>query len=58
MEIDEKLIRILRCPICFANLHLDKEELICSGCGRRYRVVNGIIDMLQPIELDDKREVI
>jgi uncharacterized protein YbaR (Trm112 family) len=51
MEIDEKLIRILRCPICFADIYLDKEELICSGCGSKYRVVNGIIDMFQSIEL-------
>jgi uncharacterized protein YbaR (Trm112 family) len=58
MEIDEKLIRILRCPICFADIYLEEGELICSGCGRRYRVVIGIIDMLQPIELDNKREVI
>jgi uncharacterized protein YbaR (Trm112 family) len=51
MEIDEKLIRILRCPICFADIYLEEGELICSGCGRRYRVVNGIIDMFQYIEL-------
>jgi uncharacterized protein YbaR (Trm112 family) len=51
MEKYEKLIRILRCPICFADLYLKEEELICSRCGRRYRIVNGIIDMLQPLEV-------
>jgi len=54
----DRVIKILRCPVCYADLYLGEEELICSGCGRRYRVVNGIIDMLQPIELDNKREAI
>ncbi|MBC7328904.1 Trm112 family protein [bacterium] len=50
----ERLIRILRCPVCFSDLYLGKEELICLGCGRRYRIVNGIVDMLQPIDLTIK----
>ncbi|MGB9877137.1 MAG: Trm112 family protein [bacterium] len=56
MKIDERVLEILRCPICFADIYFEKEELICKRCGRRYRVLNGILDMLHPIEPNNLEE--
>lgn len=39
---DEMLIEILRCPQCLSDLRLLKENLVCSSCGQKYPIVNGI----------------
>ena len=42
--IDSKLLDILACPFCREDLNYDarSETLSCTGCGRTYKVENGI----------------
>lgn len=44
MSLDPRLLGILRCPACADRPELREEgdELVCTVCGRRYPVVNGI----------------
>lgn len=51
--IDEKLAEVLVCPVDKADLTEDTEarRLVCTECGRRYPVEDGI-----PIMLVDKAE--
>jgi hypothetical protein len=32
----------LVCPVCHAALHLDAQVILCTGCGRRYPIVDGV----------------
>lgn len=32
----------IACPACYKLLRLEADRLICTGCGRRYPVVDGI----------------
>jgi uncharacterized protein len=32
----------LACPACLKGLRLDAGKMVCTGCGRRYPVVDGI----------------
>lgn len=49
-EIDPELLEILACPMCKQRVRLEGKELVCTSCGRRYPIVNGIPRML-PDEL-------
>ena len=49
-SISKELLEILACPICKKDVELKGEGLVCKGCGRRYRIVDGIPHML-PDEL-------
>ena len=42
--IDSKLLDILACPVCREDLGYDArtETLTCTGCGRQFKVENGI----------------
>jgi uncharacterized protein len=41
--IDETALRMLACPVCHAALTiLHAEAIVCSGCGRRYPVRDGL----------------
>ncbi len=42
VQIDAKLLAILACPACHASLEQAERELICSGCGLRYPIRDGI----------------
>ena len=44
--IDEKLLEILACPACQAPVRLEEDEIVCSGCARRYPIREGIPIML------------
>ena len=46
--IDERLAEILVCTVDKADLTEDEpaRRLVCTQCGRRYPVVEGIPDML------------
>ena len=56
------LMEILRCPVCRAELKLEAERtvkaeiesgtLICTKCGERYPISDGIPDLLPPAERD------
>ncbi len=46
MTIDERLLELLRCPACHGTFEPPEEgttgELVCTACGRRYPVRNGV----------------
>ncbi len=52
--IDPWLLSILRCPVCREPVEEDVEgsALVCTGCGERYPVEDGIPNMLPPGERD------
>jgi len=39
-SIDAELLKILVCPVpeCRATLELRDDRLVCTACGRRYRI--------------------
>jgi hypothetical protein len=53
MSVDPSLLEILACPSCRASVeYLEAEEVIvCTGCGYRYPVRDGI-----PVMLIDEAE--
>ncbi|HVB97497.1 MAG TPA: Trm112 family protein [Chloroflexota bacterium] len=53
--ISQELLEILVCPACKTKVVQDEEMLVCSGCGRRYPIRDGIPVML--IEEGDKLRV-
>jgi uncharacterized protein YbaR (Trm112 family) len=55
--IDTKLLEILACPACRGDLEYDikNEKLICTDCGLKYPVKDGIPIML--IEEAEKSQV-
>jgi uncharacterized protein YbaR (Trm112 family) len=45
----ETVLRLLACPVCHAGLALlDAETVLCSGCGRRYSIRDGLPVLLVP----------
>lgn len=50
--ISDELLAILACPACKAEVTLEDGKLVCQGCGRRYRIDDGI-----PIMLIDEAEL-
>lgn len=44
--IDKELLDILACPACKADVWLKEERIVCSKCGRKYPIRNGIPIML------------
>jgi uncharacterized protein YbaR (Trm112 family) len=44
--IGEELLRLLACPLCKMDVHLEDERIVCPECGRRYPVRDGIPIML------------
>lgn len=44
--IDKDLLDILACPACKTPVKIEGEELVCSQCGRRYPIRDGIPVML------------
>jgi len=41
--IDEAVLSLLVCPACHAGLTLtNPETVVCSGCGRRYPIRDGL----------------
>ena len=44
--IDQELLDILACPVCKTAVRLEGDRLICSQCGRRYPIRDGIPVML------------
>ena len=50
--IDEELLKILACPLDKAPVALEGDRIVCSRCGRRYPVRDGI-----PVMLIDEAEL-
>jgi uncharacterized protein YbaR (Trm112 family) len=46
MSVPEDLLAILVCPQCHHPVRPEGEELVCTGCGLRYPVRDGIPVML------------
>ncbi|HUQ16592.1 MAG TPA: Trm112 family protein [Candidatus Saccharimonadales bacterium] len=51
MPIDPTLLEILACPADHAAVREEGDRLICTSCGRRYPVRDGI-----PVMLIDEAE--
>lgn len=50
--IDKELLDIMACPLCKADVELVGERIVCTKCGRRYPIRDGI-----PIMLIDEAEL-
>lgn len=50
-KMDEKLLDILACPVCKADVRLEEQKIVCIKCERKYPVRDGI-----PIMLIDEAE--
>jgi len=44
--IDAELLQILACPACKAPVVLEVDRIVCTSCGRRYPIKDGIPVML------------
>ena len=44
--IDENLLKILACPACKAEVELKDQRIICTKCGKKYPIKDGIPIML------------
>ena len=44
--IDKKLLDILACPACQGDVEFIQDKIVCTQCGRKYPVRNGIPVML------------
>jgi uncharacterized protein len=53
MAVDKELLDILVCPSCRGGVeyHQDRELIICTKCGLRYKVLDDI-----PVMLIDEAE--
>ena len=45
-RVSEELLLLLACPVCGKKVELRQEHLICSDCGRKYPIRDGIPDMM------------
>lgn len=50
--IDKELLDILACPLCKKDVRLEGDKIVCTACGRRYPIKDGI-----PIMLIDEAEL-
>jgi len=50
--IDKELLDILACPACKADIRLEGDRIVCTTCGRKYPIRDGI-----PIMLIDEAEM-
>jgi len=49
--IDNELLEILACPACKGDVELKEDKIVCTQCGFKYPVRDGI-----PIMLVDEAE--
>ncbi len=54
--IDKRVMDILACPACKADVRQVAEEIICAKCGRRYPVRNGIPIMMTEEALQQNKK--
>jgi uncharacterized protein len=45
-QLPAELLELLRCPVCRGELAVEPEALRCDACRLRYRVEDGIPDLL------------
>ncbi len=41
-RLDDQLLSRLACPACHGTLRAEADTILCTACGRRYPIVNGI----------------
>ncbi|MCX7598046.1 MAG: Trm112 family protein [Armatimonadetes bacterium] len=51
-QLDRRLLEILACPACHADVRQEGDRIVCDGCGRRYPIRDGL-----PIMLVDEAEL-
>jgi uncharacterized protein YbaR (Trm112 family) len=51
-DLDEEFLSLLACPVCKTSVRRENDRLICSTCGRRYPIRDGI-----PVMLIDEAEL-
>lgn len=44
--MDQELLKILACPACKTDVVLKEEKIVCTKCGRKYPIRDGIPIML------------
>jgi uncharacterized protein len=49
--IDKELLSILACPACKADVELKNNHIVCTKCGKKYPIRDGI-----PVMLIDEAE--
>ena len=49
--IDKELLEILACPACKADVELKENKIVCTSCGKKYPIKEGI-----PVMLIDEAE--
>ncbi len=55
MGVDKELLEILACPLDHAPVREEGDRLVCSECGRRYPVRDGIpVMLIEEAELPEK----
>lgn len=42
MAIDAALLALLACPACQGDLTQAKDKIVCTQCGRKYPIKDGI----------------
>ncbi len=50
--IDDELMKVLACPLDKAPVRLQGDRIVCTQCGRRYPIRDGI-----PVMLIDEAEL-
>jgi uncharacterized protein YbaR (Trm112 family) len=51
-EVDAKLLGLLACPACKADVNREGDHIVCVACGRRYPIRDGVpIMLLEAAEL-------
>lgn len=54
--IDKELLSVLACPLCKADVELKDEKIVCTKCGRRYPIKDGIpVMLIEEAELPNKK---
>jgi len=56
--IDKELLEILACPLCKTSVKLEGDRIVCSQCGRRYPIRDGIpVMLINEAELPEEKKV-
>jgi len=55
--LDDKLLEVLACPADKQTVELKGDHLVCTQCGRRYPIRDGIpIMLIEEAELPEGKE--
>ena len=55
--VDKELLKILACPACKADVVLKDEKIVCTQCGLKYPIKDGIpIMLVEEAESNEKED--